>query len=246
VDALVGFYEILRDQPVLTLFLILALGYLGGRARIGSFSFGPVTGVLFAGLFFGHQGFRMAAGAQSLGFALFIFSVGYQAGPRFFDVLRTDGLKYFALAMVVAATGFGVAVVATVLLQLEPGASAGLLSGGMTSSPTLAAAQEAVRTGSVAPPTGWTPDAMIGNIATAYAITYIFGLAGLIMLIKLLPRLLTWRSAATGSATRPSRSRRSRSCASATGIASLWYGSGARAACSSPIPTTTCSSGTRC
>ena len=40
---------------------------------------------------------------QSVGFALFIFSVGYQAGPRFFDVLRTDGLKYFLLALVIAA-----------------------------------------------------------------------------------------------------------------------------------------------
>jgi putative transport protein len=182
--------ELLRQQPVLTLFLIIGMGYLLGGIRLGSFSLGPVAGVLFAGLFLGHFGFRMDPGAQSVGFAIFIFSVGYQAGPRFFDVLRSDGLKYFLLALVVACTGFAIAVVATQLLDLAPGTSAGLLSGGLTSSPTLAAAQDALRSGQVAPPAGTTADAMIGNVATGYAITYIFGLAGLIAIIKLLPSVL--------------------------------------------------------
>ena len=134
--------ELLRSQPVLTLFLILGMGYLIGAVRIGSFSLGPVAGVLFAGLFLGHFDFRMSPGAQSLGFALFIFSVGYQAGPRFLEVLKHDGLKYFTLALVIAVTGFTIAVIATKLLSLPPGTSAGLLSGGLTSSPTLAAAQD--------------------------------------------------------------------------------------------------------
>ena len=182
--------EGLRTQPVLTLFLILGVGYLIGNIRIGSFSLGPVAGVLFAGLFLGHFDFRMSAGVQSVGFALFIFSVGYQAGPRFFDVLRKDGLKYFLLAVVIAVTGFIVAVIATKLLSLAPGTSAGLLAGGLTSSPTLAAAQDALRSGQVTPPEGVTADEMIGNVATGYAITYIFGLAGLIAVIKLFPQML--------------------------------------------------------
>ena len=132
----------------------------------------------------------MSAGAQAVGFALFIFSVGYQAGPRFFDVLRTDGLRYFLLALVIAVTGFSVAVIATKLLSLEPGVSAGLLAGGLTSSPTLAAAQEAVRTGQVTPHEGLSTTAMLSNVASGYAITYIFGLAGLIVIIKVLPKFL--------------------------------------------------------
>jgi putative transport protein len=132
----------------------------------------------------------MNAGVQAVGFALFIFSVGYQAGPRFFDVLRKDGLKYFLLAVVIAGTGFTVAVIAAKLLSMEPGTSAGLLAGGLTSSPTLAAAQDAIRTGQVKPPEGMTADDMIGNVATGYAITYIFGLAGLIAVIKLFPQML--------------------------------------------------------
>ncbi len=182
--------QILHTQPVLTLFLIIGSGYLIGRIPIGSFSFGPVAGVLFAGLFLGHFGFRMSPGAQSVGFALFIFSVGYQAGPRFFDVLRTDGLKYFSLAVVISVAGLGMAIVVTKLLNLEPGTSAGLLAGGLTSSPTLAAAQEALRGGTMKPPAGWTVEQMVGNVTTGYAITYIFGLAGLITIIKVLPGIL--------------------------------------------------------
>jgi len=190
VNAFNRIIDILRVQPVLTLFLILGVGYLIGGLRISSFSLGPVAGVLFAGLFLGHFDFRMSPGAQAVGFSLFIFSVGYQAGPRFLDVIRTDGLKYFLLSIVIAATGFTMAVIATKLLDLTPGTSAGLLAGGLTSSPTLAAAQEALRSGQVSPPAGITADAMIGNVATGYAITYIFGLAGLIAIIKLLPLIL--------------------------------------------------------
>ncbi len=84
---LTNIYHTFQNQPVLTLFVIIGMGYLIGNLRVGSFSLGPVAGVLFAGLFFGHFGFKMSPGAQSVGFALFIFSVGYQAGPRFFDVL---------------------------------------------------------------------------------------------------------------------------------------------------------------
>lgn len=184
------FIDLLQAQPVLTLFLIFGIGYLIGNIRIGSFSLGPVAGVLFAGLFLGHFDFRMTPGTQAVGFAIFIFSVGYQAGPRFFDVLRTDGLKYFLLALVISSTGLGVAIIMSQLLSLAPGTSAGLLAGGLTSSPTLAAAQEAIRAGQVSPPAGLTPDEMIGNVATGYAITYIFGLAGLIAVIKLLPQML--------------------------------------------------------
>ena len=182
--------DTLQAQPVLVLFVVLGFGYLIGGIGIRGFSLGPVAGVLFAGIFLGHFDIRMDPGAQAVGFALFIFSVGHQAGPRFFDVLRTDGLRYFILAVVVAATGFGVAVALANLLSLPAGTAGGLLSGGLTSSPTLAAAQEAIRSGRIEAPEGMTADDMLGNVATGYAITYIFGLAGLIAIIKLLPRLL--------------------------------------------------------
>lgn len=184
------FMEALRLRPVLMLFIILGLGYLIGNIRIAGFSLGPVAGVLFAGIFFGHFGLRISPGAQALGFALFIFSVGYQAGPRFFSAVREDGLKYFALSLVVTITAVIITVIAARLLALQPGISAGLLAGGLTSSPTLAAAQDAVREGTVSLPAGWTTEDILSNIAAAYAITYIFGLTGLITILKYMPRIL--------------------------------------------------------
>ena len=65
ISAFTRFIEALRTQPVLTLFLILGMGYVMGNIRIASFSLGPVAGVLFAGLFLWHYDFRMTAGAQA-------------------------------------------------------------------------------------------------------------------------------------------------------------------------------------
>jgi len=182
--------QFLRTNPVGLLFLVLGLGYLVGKINIRGFELGSVSGVLFVGLIFGHLGYVPNATTQSVGFILFIFSVGLQAGPSFFSVIKQDGLKYFTLAVVISGTGFALALTLAKLLGLEPGAAAGLLSGGLTSSPTLAAAQEAVRAGDVPVPEGFTADQVMTNVTTAYAITYIFGLVGLILIIRFLPRLL--------------------------------------------------------
>jgi putative transport protein len=127
---------------------------------------------------------------QSFGFALFIFCVGYQAGPRFFDVLLTSGLKYLSLALVVAGTGFGLTVWLAYLMELEPGLAAGLMGGAMTTTPTLAAAQDAVRSGIFEVPAAMTADEVLNNIGAGYALTYLFGLIGLILSVRLLPRML--------------------------------------------------------
>jgi putative transport protein len=182
--------EFLRSNPVGLLFAVLGLGYLLGKTKINGFEIGSISGVLFVGLVFGHFGFEMHPTVQSLGFVLFIFSVGLQAGPGFFSVLRQDGAKYFALAVVIAACGFSLALVLAKLLDFEFGAAAGLLAGGLTSSPTLAAAQEAVRAGDVPLPDGVATVEVLTNVTTAYAITYIFGLVGLILIIRFLPRLV--------------------------------------------------------
>ena len=182
--------QFLRSNPVGLMFLVMGLGYLVGRTSIRGFELGSVSGVLFVGLIFGHFGYVPNATTQSVGFVLFIFSVGLQAGPSFFSVIKQDGMKYFALAVVITSTGFLLALTLARLLGLEPGAAAGLLAGGLTSSPTLAAAQEAIRAGDIPLVEGFTTDQMMTNVTTAYAITYIFGLVGLILIIRFLPRLL--------------------------------------------------------
>jgi len=183
-------HMLLSEQRTLIIFMVIGVGYLVGNIRIAGISPGSVAGVLFVGLIVGHFGFRMSSVAQMMGFALFIYSIGYQAGPGFVAVLKSDGLKYFILSLCVALTGFVVAALWARGLSLPPGMSAGLLAGGLTSSPTLAAAQDAVASGSSSFPAWWDTEKVIDNIAMGYAVTYIFGLIGLIMIIKFLPRLL--------------------------------------------------------
>lgn len=183
-------YSFLKSQPVFTLFLVISLGYLVGRIRVGGISTGAVGGVLLIGLVFGHFGFSVSPAVQSFGFALFIFCVGYQAGPRFITVLKTNGLKFLSLAIVVVATGLGLSIVLARLLDLEPGMAAGLLGGAMTTTPTLAAAQDAVRSGIASIPEGFTQDRILTNIGASYALTYLFGLIGLILAVRLMPAIL--------------------------------------------------------
>ena len=163
--------EFLRENPVFTLFVVLGCGYLVGRLRIGPVALGPVAGALLVSLFLGQYGFKINPGAQSVGFALFIFAVGYQAGPRFFEVLRTQGLQYLLLALFVGGVGIVISIAAGKLLGLPYGGMAGLLAGAMTTTPTLAAAQEAVRSGIVDLPAGTTMDGVLATIASSYAIT---------------------------------------------------------------------------
>jgi len=183
-------YNFLLQNPILVFFMVLSLGYLIGNISVLGISLGPVGGVLVAGLFFGHLGFTINPGAQTFGFVLFIFCVGYQAGPNFIDVLLSDGLKYLTLALVVAATGFGLAVGLSSLFDFAPGLSAGLMGGAMTTTPTLAAAQDAVQSGLASVPAGYTSEQVLANIGAGYALTYMFGLVGLILIIRLMPKVL--------------------------------------------------------
>ena len=182
--------ELIHGNPVLLLFLVLGIGYVIGGIRFGSFQLGSVAGVLLAGLLLGHLGFESNPAIQSLGFVLFIFSVGYQAGPKFVQAIRKDGRRYLIIALVVAISGFLLAYAASRVPLFEPGVSGGLLAGALTSTPTLAAADAAVLSGDFVPPEGVTVERVRSNSTTVYAISYIFGLVGLILIIRLLPGAL--------------------------------------------------------
>lgn len=181
---------LIRDVPELLFFLVLGFGYLIGNIKIKGFELGSTTGVLLTGLFFGHFGFILPANTLEIGFILFIYSVGLQAGPRFFSVFMEDGLKYIALALVVCVTAVGLAFGISTHLGLSRGVSAGLLSGSLTSTPTLAAAQDAVNSGLMRAVDMKPADMIIQDIGSAYAITYLFGLIGLLLFVKFIPALL--------------------------------------------------------
>ena len=185
----INVFDLLAENALLLIFTVIGLGYLVGNTRIAGIQAGPVIGVLLVGLVFGHLGFSVPAGASSFGFALFIFSVGIQAGPTFFSAFAADGLKYVTLAFVVAGTAVALTLGLTQLLDLEYGFSAGLLAGALTSTPTLAGAQDAVNSGIAALPDGTSASKVLENISVGYAITYLFGTVGMILAVRFFPRI---------------------------------------------------------
>lgn len=180
---------LLSDNPMLLLFTVIGLGYLAGNLRLAGLQAGPVIGVLVVGLFFGHLGFVAPVGAGTFGFALFIFSVGIQAGPTFFSAFAADGVRYVVLALVVAATAAALAFGLSELLGFQDGFGAGMLAGALTSTPTLAGAQDAVNSGLATLSSGVTAEQARENIGVGYAITYVFGTVGTILAVRFFPRL---------------------------------------------------------
>jgi putative transport protein len=183
-------YDLLRDNWLLLLFIVIGLGYLIGNIRIFGIPAGPTIGVLLAGLFFGHYDLAVSQGVGAFGFALFIFSVGIQAGPSFFSAFREDGPKYIVLAALVAVSGFALAWSISRVLGFENGFDAGLLAGGLTSTPTLAGAQDAVQSGLALIPGDTTEARVMENIGVGYALTYLVGTLVVILMIRYMPRFL--------------------------------------------------------
>jgi putative transport protein len=179
---------LLQGSDVLLLFTVLGFGLLLGRVSLGSFELGTTTGVLLVALLFGNWGLDFSAQTESLGFMLFIFCIGIEAGPNFFSTFAQDGVRYIVIALVVAATGVLVAVGIAKALDLDAGLAAGMLAGSLTSTPTLVGAQDAA-TQQAAMLSSSERVSLISQISVGYAMTYVVGMVGLLLTLRYLPRL---------------------------------------------------------
>ena len=77
---------LLENNDILLLFVVLSVGLTLGKIRLGSFQLGHSIGVLMTALAFGHVGFTFSPDVLNIGFMLFIFCVGIEAGPNFFGI----------------------------------------------------------------------------------------------------------------------------------------------------------------
>jgi uncharacterized transporter YbjL len=80
----------LLGNPLLALFVVVAVGLLIGRVELWGLSLGG-SGVLFAGMVLGYMGYGIPAGVGTLGLVLFVYCVGISAGPRFFRAFVREG-----------------------------------------------------------------------------------------------------------------------------------------------------------
>ena len=186
----------LGSQPFVLLFIVLAFGTLVGRRALWGISLGSTAGTLLAGIalsLWAFLGFGIVYQVPSLittiFLNLFMFAVGLKVGPQFFAGLRADGLKFAAVALVVVGLNFVIAFGAAKVMGLEAGLATGLIAGSMTDTAVIGAATGAVESGTYVPPEGVTPADVIGNVAAAYAINYLFSLVGIILLVRYLPRV---------------------------------------------------------
>ncbi|MGI9331108.1 MAG: aspartate:alanine exchanger family transporter [Gammaproteobacteria bacterium] len=179
---------LLQESPILLIFTVLGIGYLVGNLRLLGNPLGATIGVLVVGLMFGHWGLNIAPMVGTFGFALFIFSVGLQAGPSFFSAFKADGVRYVILSVVVAGVGLGLILLFGAFTDLPPGYDAGLFAGALTSTPSLAGASDAFRSG-LGNLGDYPAKEAIQNVSIGYAITYLGGTLGTIAFVRYIPKL---------------------------------------------------------
>ena len=171
-------------HSVLILSLVIAFGIMLAKIKVAGVSLG-ITWILFVGIVFGH--FDMTLNEHLLhfmkefGLILFVYSIGLQVGPGFFSAFKKGGLTLNLWAMLVVCLGG----VLTILLHGVPGTPipprVGILSGAVTNTPGLGAAQQANSdlNGIDAP-----------EIALGYAVAYPLGVVGIILSLIALKYIL--------------------------------------------------------
>ena len=135
----------LQQNPELAIFLTLAVGFLIGRVKFGSFSLGIVVGTLLAGVLIGQLDIKVPAIVKTVFFDLFLFTTGYKVGPQFFRGLKRDAVPQVLLTVVLCVTCLLTAIGFAWLLGYDIGTAAGLLAGAFSESTVIGTAGEAIQ-----------------------------------------------------------------------------------------------------
>lgn len=159
---------------------VIAAGIYLGKLKFFGVSLG-VTFVLFVGILMGHLGYivddQIIKFSREFGLILFIFSIGLQVGPGFFSSFKRGGVRLNMLAVIGIALNVAIVVLIYYFGNIHnKSALVGVMSGAVTNTPGLAAAQQAV--------TEMTNGAADADImAQGYAAAYPLGVVGIIMAI---------------------------------------------------------------
>ena len=180
--------SILQQHVELAVFATLALGFLIGRIRIGSFSVGPMLGCLFAGVIIGQLNIHPPAIVKVIFFDLFLFATGYKVGPQFFYGLKKDALPQLILTIVICVSCLITAFLVSKAMGYDVGTASGLLAGAFTESTVIGTASNAIQKLSIPDD---QKDQLVNNIPIAYAVTYIVGTTALVWFLSTgIPKLI--------------------------------------------------------
>jgi putative transport protein len=178
-------------MPILTLFVVIGLGYLFGQINIFGFRFG-LAGVLFVGIAVGSLSPAIALPeiVSSLGLIIFVYTVGIQSGPAFFASFQREGKRANLLALGVLIFGALLALAIGHALHWSSGRIAGLYSGALTNTPAVAAARD--RLHFYAQIRGLSPEqtsALTEEPTVSFGLAYPMGVIGVLLSFQLLQRL---------------------------------------------------------
>ncbi|GAB1473086.1 putative transporter [Bacteroidota bacterium] len=166
-------------QSVVILAAVISVGILLSKIKIANISFG-ITWILFAGIAFSHFGLKinshMLHFVKEFGLILFVYSIGLQVGPGFFSSFKKGGVKLNLLASSIVLLGVITTVSIHFITGLPISTMVGILSGAITNTPGLGAAQQTYID---------VNGANDPSIAMGYAVAYPLGVLGIITSIVL-------------------------------------------------------------
>ena len=174
-------------QTVVVYALTIALGIILGKIKIWGVSLG-VTWILFTGIFFSYMGLTVNTELEhflrDFGLILFVYAIGLQVGPGFFASLKKNALTNNSLAAGVVLLGVIVTILFIIVFKKPADILTGVMSGAVTNTPGLGAAQAAINDMSIS-------DKKVDTsmMTLAYAVAYPFGVFGIIFTLLLLKKI---------------------------------------------------------
>ena len=183
-------------HTILLLAFVIGIGLYLGRYKVKGISLGS-TWILFMGILMGHLGFdadlTILHFVKEFGLILFVFSIGLQVGPGFFHSFRSGGVKMNLLAVMNILLAVAVTYAISLISGEKLTTMVGVMSGAVTNTPGLGAAQQTFTDLSVASGSSTLAAGQVSEgLASAYAVAYpmgVIGVIGVILLFKALFRI---------------------------------------------------------
>jgi putative transport protein len=175
-------------SPEIALFMSLGIGYYVGQRKIWGFQLGGTCGTLLAAVCISQFGVLIDPGVKSLMLCVFIYTIGYESGPQFFNSFHKKTLREFALAVFFAVSALVTILACSKFFGLNKGLAAGLAAGALTQSGIVGTAGDAISR------LGLPPNEvkfLQSQVAVGFAVTYIPGLLGAIVgCVNIIPRFM--------------------------------------------------------
>ena len=174
-------------HTILLIAFVIGIGLYLSRFKVKGISLGS-TWILFMGILMGHLGFKADLNVlhfvKEFGLILFVFSIGLQVGPGFFHSFKSGGVKMNILAVMNILLAVAVTWAISAFTGEELTTMVGVMSGAVTNTPGLGAAQQTfVDVSTAAGTTSMAASVASEKLASAYAVAYPIGVLGVIAVI---------------------------------------------------------------